>query len=166
MSRTVSLNARAAFNAEETDAVPIVLVRIRYNDQVVRLSTDPTVRLSTDPLMYGTPHQGFNYDFVLMSAIIPDDKDDSPIGTSLVFENVTRDMASLIRAMTAPADVDVVVVLHTTPDVIEAQYLGLSGMRGSYNADAITFDISRKRYVSEPWPSERMTKARFPGLYK
>lgn len=166
MSRTISLNARTQFNAQFATSIPIVLVEITYQGQLARFSTDPTVRLSTEPLAYGTVHRGFNYEFVLMSAVLPDDKDNAPIGTSLSFENVAHDQASIIRAMTEPANVDMFVVLHTAPDSIEAQWIGLSGVRGTYNADAITLDISRDHYQSEPWPSERMTKSRFPGQFK
>lgn len=169
MGRLVSLNARAAANAEQTDQIPVMLSTIRHPSlsAPVYLSSDPTERISADPLMYGTRHMGVVYAFVLMGAVLPDDQDKSPPKTTLVFENVDRDMAKAMRSITpgSYASVDLTIVLAGDPDVIEAQYTNLRGVRGSYDANQVSLDISREPFTSEPMPAGRMTASRFPGLH-
>jgi len=169
MGRLASLNARAAANAEQTDQVPILLVTVRHASlpEPAYLSSDPTVRLSADPLAYGTRHQGKAYGFVLMGAVLPDDQKDSPPKTTLAFENVDRDMAKALRSITPGtyASVDLTVVLAGTPDVIEARFTNLRGIRGTYDAAQVSLDVSREPFTSEPMPAGRMTANRFPGLH-
>lgn len=168
MPRLVSLNARAAANAAYSDQLPVMLVEIRHPTlpEPVRLSTDPTVRVSTDPLVYGTFRGGNLYSFVLVSAVWPDDQQASPAKTTLVFENVDKDMVAPLRAIIDPVTVDLTVVLAGTPETAEAQFLKMRGIRGSWDASQVSLDISREPLTSEPMPAGRMTKARFPGLFR
>lgn len=169
MGRLVSLNARAAANAEQTDQIPVMLATIRHPSLLapVYLSSDPTVRISADPLTYGTRHKGLVFAFVLMSAVLPDDQKDSPPKTTLVFENVDRDMAKVVRSITPGtyASVDLTIVLAGTPDFVEARFTSLRGVRSSYDANQVSFDISREPFTSEPWPAGRITQSRFPGIH-
>lgn len=166
--RSLSLTARQALYAEETDEVGVVLVTITHPDlpEVIRLSSDPTERLTTEPLTYGTRSQGQTYQFVLMSALVPSDPQDGHGKASLVFENVDADMAAVIRSILTPATVDMFVVLASAPDDIEAEYLGLYGVKGSYTDETVTLDISREPMTSKGFPSGRMTRARCPGLFR
>ncbi|KQP02667.1 hypothetical protein [Methylobacterium sp. Leaf93] len=167
MGRLISLNARQAMNASATDDGPVMLIKITHATlpAPVYLSSDPTMRFSMDPLRYGTRHQGQDYDFVIMGAIMPDDEKDSPPKTTLAFENVAPDMAAPLRAISSPARIDLTVVMALSPDVVEARYTNLRGVKASYDADAVSLDISREPYTSEPWPSGRFSPARFPGLF-
>lgn len=167
MPRSVSLNARTSFQAGHTDEVPVVLVIVRHPSlaEPARLSSDPTIRFSADPLTYGTRHQGEDYGFILLSAILPDDQDRSPPKTTLAFENVHADMAAVLRSFTEPAEIEMRVVLASTPDQIEARYTRLRAVRGSYDASQVSLDISREPFTSEPMPADRMTPDRFPGLH-
>lgn len=164
---SISLNARLNANAGATDQVPIMLVTITNAGLAdpVYLSSDPTQRMSADPLAYGTVSNGITYPFVIMSAILPDDQDASPPKTTLVFENVDRDMAAALRATTAPATIEIAVVLSGTPDVVEAHFTKLRGVQGTYDANQVSYDISREPFTSEPMPAGRMTASRFPGLH-
>ncbi|TXN64985.1 hypothetical protein [Methylobacterium sp. WL6] len=167
MAQTVSISARAALQDGQTDEVMVMLVIITHASlpAPVYLSSDPTVRISADPLAYGTRHQGEVYDFVLMGAVLPDDQDKSPPKTTLVFENVASGMAKAIRSILSPADVELRLVLASSPDVIEARYTRLRAVRGSYDASQVSLDISREPWTSEPMPAGRMTADRFPGLH-
>jgi hypothetical protein len=168
MPRTLSLNFRTAANAQETEEVPIVLVSIQHAslEAPIRLSSDPTRRLGDDPLRYGTVADGLEYDFVLMTASLPDDREGAPGAVSLSFENVVADMAAIVRAVTSPAQVDMRWVLAAAPDSPEQVYSGLSAVKASYDASRVTIDVSREAIVNEPWPAHRMTQRRFPGLYR
>jgi len=168
MARVLSLNARAAFNAAQTDEVPVVLVKIEHDDldEPVRLSSDPTERLSSDPLVYGTVSNTDEYTFVLMSAMIPDDKEGVPPSTQLVFENVAEDMAAVARSVSSPPTVSLFIVLASAPDTIEEQWTGLKATKASYNAGQLTLTVSREHLLNEPWPAYRTTRERFPGLHR
>ncbi len=168
MPRIISLTARSAFNAEETGEQLVVLCEFNAGtDDVVRLSSHPTTRLDDDPLRYGTIHQGEEYGFVLMNAILPDDQDGAATSsTALQFENVADDMAAVVRAVSEPVDVRLILVLASAPDIVEEEYTDLKTLRATYSADSITVEISRDQVASEPWPAHRQTKRRFPGLYR
>lgn len=168
MPRLVSLNARAAAHAQATDQIPVMLAAIRHPELVepVYLSSDPTERITTDPLVYGTRHQGRAYLFVQMGALWPDDQRGSAPKSTLAFENVTPDMAAPLRAILSPASVDLTIVMAETPDVIEARYLNLKATMGTWDASTISLDVSRETFANEPMPAGRISKARFPGLFR
>ncbi len=168
MPRLISLNARTAANAAQTDQIPVMLTTIRHPElpEPILLSSDPTVRITTDPLVYGTRHLGEDYLFVLMSAVWPDDQRGSAPKTTLTFENVTSGMTEPLRSILSPPSADLTIVMAATPDVIEARYLNLKGTLGTWDAGRISLDVSRESFASEPMPSGRMSKARFPGLFR
>ncbi len=168
MPKSVSLTMRAAGHSQSTSEAVAVLVTIAHPSlpQPARLSSDPTKRLSIDPLAYGTVSQGHEFAFVMMSALLPDDQQDGPPRSTLVFENVDRDMAAPLRVITTPVSVDLRVVMAATPDAIEQEYTGLQGVRSAYDAHQVSLDISREPFTSLPWPAGRMTKNRFPGLFR
>ena len=147
-----------------------MLVTIRHPSlgTPVYLSNHPTERVSIDPLTYGTRSAGIVYGFVLMAAVIPDDQKDSPPKTTLAFENVDIDTAAVLRGITPGtyASIDLAVVLSSTPDLIEAQFLNLRGVRSTYDAAQVSLDISSEPFTSEPMPDGRMTASRFPGLFQ
>lgn len=168
MPRAISLNARAEFAAGQTDAVYVVLITITHPSlaQPARFSTDPTTRISTEPLVYGTRHLGNDHLFVLVSAILPDDLPTAPPQATLTFANVDKDMAGLLRSITSPCNIDYAIVRASAPNEILAEFKRLKAVRGSYNAAQVSLEISREPFTSEPCPSGRMTKQRFPALFR
>jgi hypothetical protein len=167
MGRFVSLNARLAVQAAQSAEIPVMLAIITHPSLLAPayLSSDPTERISADPYMLGTRHAGIVFPFVLMSAILPDDQDKSPPKTTLVFENVDADMAKVLRSITSPAMLELIVVLAGTPDVIEAHFTRLRATRGAYDPNQVSLDISREPFTSMALPFHRMTVSRFPGLH-
>ena len=152
----------------------MVLIRISHPDLVdgpVRLSTDPTERISVDPLAYGTRSRWGGetseiHWFVIASALLPDDVDDAPATASVVLEAVDRDMAAVLRSTTARATVDMAVVLASSPDVVEAEWLGLDLVSAEGDAGEIKLSLSRDPITSEPWPARRQTRSAFSGLFR
>lgn len=165
----LSMSFRQAFNAESTDEFPVVLVEITPAgaSEPVRICSEPAERLSSDPLKYGIIHDGEEYGWVVMSTTLPGDEDGRPPSMTLIFANVTEDMAATIRGVTpgTQADVAIKMVLSSAPDDVEESYV-MKATNGSYNAQQVSLDVSREPIESEPWPAFRTTKARFPGLYR
>jgi hypothetical protein len=170
---TLSLSFRQEFNEGNTDEQPIVLVEITPSGATkpVRMSSEPISRLwfdeSINRYVYGIRHLGNDYPWVVMSAGLPDDQQGKPPSTTLIFENVVEDMAATVRGVTPGTQADVVlkVVLSSAPDEIEERYV-MKATNASYNATQVSLDISREPIESEPWPAFRMTKDRYPGLFR
>lgn len=174
--RRVSLNARVAQEDQTTDEVDVVLIAIEHPAlaDTVRLSTDPTECLSIDPLAYGTrstwratdaPQGRATYQFVLLDVMLPADQDDAPHSAELVVELHDNDLARALRMTSDPARVDMAVVLASSPDLVEAEWLDLrlTGVEG--DSGQATLTITREPLTSEPMPAGRMSKQRFPGLH-
>jgi hypothetical protein len=165
----LSMSFRQAFNAESTDEFPVILVEITPPGATSPelMCSEPAQRLSADPLRYGIVHRGAEYEWVMMTAAWPDDQEGKPPSTTLIFANVTEDMASTVRGVTpgTQADVTLKMVISSAPDDVEESY-AMKATNGSYNAMQVSLDVSREPIESEPWPAFRTTKARFPGMYR
>lgn len=162
----IPLTVRRSMYAEHNEEVEVALVTITHADLVtpVRLSSDPTRRLSVDPLRYGTTSRGNTFDFVLMSAIVPDDRKGTPPRVALVLENVGFDVVDVAQSFTDPATAAIELVLASAPDTVIQAYRGLRIVRCSFDDVSATFDLSREPFTSEPFGA-RQTKALFPGLH-
>lgn len=162
----IPLSARRSMFEERTSDLEVLLVTINHAllPAPIRLSSDPTTRLSVDPLAYGTVSNGLTYSFVLMGAILPDDRKGSPPRTALTFDNVDSTYIELARSFTEPATVDLTVVFASAPDFATQSYAGLRMTRVSFDESSMTFDLSREPFLSEPFGA-RQTKNYFPGLH-
>lgn len=165
------MNARMA---PSTDKVEVALLTIEHASLAapVRLSTDPTERLSADPLMYGTRSSWMGADpvsdpylFVLASAEVPGDQEDSPAAATIVLENVDNRISAQLRSVTSRATVHMAVVYSDSPDLIEAEWRDMRLISADGNAAEVTLMISREPIEEESCPCDRMTRDRFPGLF-
>jgi hypothetical protein len=172
--RRVSLNARDIQDDISTDQIYVALFEITHPElaEVIRLSTDPTERLQDDPLIYCTRStwRGANpvsdpWLWTIASALLPSDLEDAPASASLVLENLDSAMVEIVRSVTSPPTVAMAVVLASTPNIVEAEFLDLQILSADIDAGAITLAISRDEIEAEPFPSGRMTRDRFPGLH-
>jgi hypothetical protein len=180
--RLVSFNMRTAIEQPITPETAVTLVTIRHPEleAPLRLSTDPTVRTSSDPLMYGTRSKMispqitsdvFNlttaaqFDFVLMSAILPDDPEEGTTPVDMTIENVAAGMTAMAQKLKTPAQVDFAVVLAATPDYVEFAWTGLYTVGADWDERAITIPVSREVIQRLSYPFGRMTRSFFPGLF-
>ncbi|KAA2314560.1 hypothetical protein E0K93_09595 [Puniceibacterium sp. HSS470] len=172
--RQVSLNARQIQDAVSTEEIYVALFEILHPElpASIRLSTDPTERLQDDPLIYCTRStwRGANpmtepWLWTIASALLPSDLEDAPASASLVLENLDSNMVAIVRSVVTPPTVNMAVVLASSPNVIEAEFLDLQILSADIDAGAITLAISRDEIEAEPFPSGRMTRDRFPGLH-
>ncbi len=169
MARVFSLNARRAFTAGQTSDVAINLMVIRCNDlpAPVRLSSDPTERITTDPLTYGTRSNGEIYNFILMAAVVPDDIPGTPPSAQIIIENVSADVAKQFRNAKSPVYVDMYIVFASAPDFVEqVSWLDLRLTNFTFGDENVSLNFSHEVLTSEPYPSQRMTRSRFPGLFR
>ncbi len=162
----IPLTVRSAMYAEHSEECEVALVTITHPDldAPVRVSSDPTERLSVEPLRYGTRSGGNEFEFVMMSAIVPDDRKGTPPRVALVFENVGFDVVEVAQSFTDPATASIELVLASAPNLVIQAYRGLRIVRCTIDESSATFDLSREPFVSEPF-SARQTKNFFPGLH-
>ncbi|MBZ4022202.1 hypothetical protein CKO11_06995 [Rhodobacter sp. TJ_12] len=175
MSQRLSLNARLAQDSPVSAEIEVVLIEITHPDleAPIRLSTDNTARVSEEPLMYGTRStwRGADPDadpylWIVASAVLPDDAEDAPAQAQLVLENLDARMIELLRSFTSQPTVALAVVLADTPDLIEAEWHGLRLTVAEGTSAEITLALSRDEIELEHFPSGRMTRQRFPGLWR
>jgi len=162
----IPLSARRSMLEERTPELEVLLVTINHAllAEPIRLSSDPTERFSIDPLVYGTTSNGIEYSFVLMGAVLPDDRKGSPPRTALTFDNIDSTYIELARSFNQPATVDLSVVFASAPDLVTQSYTGLRMVRMTFDENSLTFDISREPFLTEPFGA-RQTKNFFPGLH-
>jgi|TARA_A100001391_G_scaffold50885_1_gene30944 hypothetical protein len=176
MSRKISVNARLAHDAIGSDHVEVVLLQITHpeTEQVIRISSDPTERISYSPLSYGTRSNWLGADptnddqaflFVLVSVLLPDDEEDRPPSARFVIEGIDNDLVEVLTSTIERAQVSMAVVLHSSPNVIEQEWLGFELLSAKKEGEGVVLSISRDPVTAEPWPMGRMTRERFPGLH-
>lgn len=172
--KRVSLNARLAQDAQATDDVYVALIEITHPslDVPIRLSTDNTERLSTDPLYYGTRSSWRGADpltqpylWVVASALLPSDQDDAPAAGTLILDNLDADLVRVVRSITDMASISLAVVMASTPSLIEAEFTDLQIRSADIDAAEISLSFSREEIELEHFPSGRMSRNRFPGLF-
>ena len=167
------MRASAYAEASSNDAIVLVTIAHPNLSAPVYLSSHPTQRLTTDPLTYGTITGPLNnqviYQFVLMSAVVPGDSNDAGSKAQLVLENVESDMVKVIRSFTDYATVDFKLVMASNPNFVERHFPDRRIAKATCDASKVTLDIIRwpieMDSIMEAWPSMRMTRSRFPGLW-
>jgi len=162
----IPLTVRSAMYAEHSEECEVALVTITHPNLAapVRVSSDPTARLGIEPLRYGTTSRGNEYEHVVMSAIVPDDRKGTPPRVALVFENVGFDVVEVAQSFTNPATASIELVLASAPDTVIQAYRGLRIVRCTFDDATATFDLSREPFTSEP-SLARQTKNFCPGLH-
>lgn len=170
--RENSLNARHHHDDPYSSNTEIFLIKISHPDlsSPIRISTDPTERLTLEPVTYGTKSAWLTDDespfqFVLASAQWPDDVEGVPPTAQIVIRSVGNDVIKILRSTTNRASVDFAVVLVETPDMTEAEYIGLELIGVEGDATEITLQITGDNFHLEPWPHEIMSKRVCGGLY-
>jgi len=173
--RTLSLNMREAHEAETSDVVEIALFVFEHPDLAapVRLSTDPTERLSEDEEVYGTRSTWNGADpanepylFVVMEAEMPGDQAEAPAAARLVLSSLDRRVIDALRSVTVSATAHLAIVTDRTPDLVELEFRDMLLVVADYDDNVIELTLSRQAIEDEPFPAPRMTKRRFPGLFR
>ncbi|BBE74367.1 hypothetical protein [Oharaeibacter diazotrophicus] len=172
--RVVSLAARRSAEDAASDEVEVVLMRFSGGPlaEPVLLSTDPTARLADDPLTYGTRSRWQStaredYLFVPARAVLPDDQDDQPPAASVMIDILDAAMVEPLRSFVERSvQVDVAVVLASSPDAVEAEWRGLWLLAVDGDAGMMTLTIGREDETGEPHSALRMTREIAPGLHR
>jgi hypothetical protein len=161
MSRDTSLIFRQAINAVETDQVFVTMLEIA---DTALVNPAPAIRVCNDSVDTSGPG-GYTYLSYNFDVKLPDDTDDSAPTCKIVIDNIARELTEGIRNLTTPPLIKIMVVLASTPTVIEAQYTDFKLTNITYDALTIEGNISIEDYASEPFPGDSFIPSTCPGLF-
>lgn len=167
MSRTISLAAQAANNAEATGDLFIFLLTVTHPSIVTPLlfSSDPTTLVTEDPLQWATVSRGNTYNFLPIGMVMPDDSDATPPTIKLSLDNVTRQLMPLLRSITTPASVTIEMVLRSAPDSVEVSWPDFDLTSNDYDQGTVTVNLTIEALATEPFPAGTFSPAAFSGLF-
>jgi hypothetical protein len=136
--------------------LPLVLLTIDHDDLTSPISiVNNKVNVSSN----GVEYIAFPFDIVL-----PDSSEDSPPTSKIRIDNVSREIGQAIRLLATPPSVTIRVIRQETPDVIEAEYVGMTLANVSYNVFSVEADLQFEDLIREPWPYMIFTPAIFRGI--
>lgn len=96
---------------------------------------------------------------------LPDSREDAPPRARLSIDNVTREIAEVIRSITSAPSVTISIVRAADPDTIEASwpFYKMRGVR--WDSGKVSGDLVVEDFTSEPYPAGIFSPAGFPALF-
>lgn len=155
--RSLSSTAKAGVFAQETEQVYLVLLEIAHSSLGTPIRV---VNNYADVVSNGVTYSAFPFEISL-----PDDTDEKMPNVMLSIDNVDRVIVNAIRSITGPPTITISVVLASSPSTIEAGPYSMTLREASYDAATVTGSLAVEDMLNEPYPSDLMTPANFPGLF-
>ena len=157
MSRNVSAELKQAVYAQETTQEFIVLITLSHPD----LSTAIRVNSSgLDIVSNGETFVAFPFEVVL-----PDDVDDRPPRAKLRIDYISREIVLAVRTISSAPFVNIQIVMASSPDTIEAEFLDFRLSNITYDQLTVEGDLTLEEFIGEPYPARVFSPADFPGLF-
>ena len=157
MSRNVSAELKQAVYAQETTQEFIVLIALSHPD----LSTAIRVNSSgADIVSNSETFVAFPFEVVL-----PDDIDDRPPRAKLRIDNISREIVLAVRTLSSAPFVNIQIVMASSPDTIEAEFLDFRLSNITYDQLTVEGDLTLEEFIGEPYPARVFSPADFPGLF-
>ncbi|MDD5584930.1 MAG: DUF1833 family protein [Candidatus Omnitrophica bacterium] len=95
---------------------------------------------------------------------LPDSKEDSQPSAKLTISNVSREIGLAIRSISTPPSVTIAVVRQETPDIVEAQFVGMRLNNVKYNVMTVTADLEFEDLTREEFPSLKFSPSIFKSI--
>jgi hypothetical protein len=157
MSRPLSLAARHALTASETDDVFLILLTIASAEMAVPIRV---VNDRANLTSRGSDFIAFPFDLVL-----PADDGETLSQVQLRIDNVDREIVAALRQLTTPPDVTMEVVRAAEPDVIEAGPFAMQLVAADYTALVVTGTLAFEDVLNARFPGDDFAPASHPGLF-
>jgi hypothetical protein len=141
---------------QDSSNLPLVLLEIDHSSLSESIKV---VNNKVNVTSNGNEYIGFPFEIIL-----PDSKEDSPPTSKLRIDNVSREIGQAIRLISSPPSVTIKVVRQETPDVIEAEFTGMSMTNVSYDAFSVEADLQFEDLTKEPYPYLTFSPALFRGI--
>jgi hypothetical protein len=95
---------------------------------------------------------------------LPDSKEDSQPSAKLTISNVSREIGVAIRSISTPPSVTITIIRQDTPNIIEAQFVGMRLNNVKYNMLTVTADLEFEDLTREEYPSLKISPSIFKGI--
>jgi hypothetical protein len=157
MSRNLSLAARRAITAQETDELFLVLLTIGAG------LIDPPIRVVNDGAALtsrGAQFVAFPFEIEL-----PSEEAETIQRVTLRIDNVDRAIVAALRALLEPPTVSIEVVRRAEPDVIEAGPFDMRIVAGTYDANVVEVELGFEDVLNARFPADDFAPADYPGLF-
>ncbi|TVQ82100.1 MAG: DUF1833 domain-containing protein [Micavibrio sp.] len=157
MSRSLSLSALDALNAQETGEVFLILLTIDHPSlsAPLRVTHD---RRNTESR--GEVFVAFPFDLEL-----PEDSETLSAQARLSIDNIDRSIVAALRSIDGAPSVLLEVVRAADPDTVEAAFPDFRLTNVQYDALGVTGDLSIEDFTAEPYPAAVFSPSGFPGLF-
>jgi hypothetical protein len=157
MPRPISSRLRAALQAGQTDEVISLLLTLTHPSFAVPIRvTDNGAELVSG----GQTFVHFPFQVTLAG-----DTENTP-AVKLSFDGTDRTIIEEIRGTNGdPIQVELSIVLASTPDTIEAGPSIFSLRNITSDAGTVTGDLRLEEILTEPYPADSFSPSRFPGCF-
>lgn len=157
MSRNVSAELKQAVYAQETTQEFIVLITLSHPDLADPIRVNSS---AVDVVSNGDTFIAYPFDVVL-----PDDVDDRPPRAKLRIDNISREIILAIRTISSAPSVNIQIVMASSPNTIEAEFLDFKLSNITYDQLTVEGDLTLEEFIGEPYPARVFSPADFPGLF-
>lgn len=157
MSRNVSAELKQAVYAQETTQEFIVLIALSHPDLAAPIRVNSS---GVDVVSNGETFIAYPFEVVL-----PDDVDDRPPRAKLRIDNISREIVLAIRTISFAPLVNIQIVMATSPNTIEAEFLDFRLSNITYDQVTVEGDLTLEEFIGEPYPARVFSPADFPGLF-
>ncbi len=143
-----------AWNNESS--LPIVLLTISH------ASLTEDIRVANNKV--AVTSNGLEYVAFPLQIQLPDSKEDSQPSSKLTISNVSREIGQAIRMISTPPQVTLQVVRQETPDIVEAEFVGMILSNVKYNMMTVTADLVFEDLTREEYPYLKFSPSIFKGI--
>lgn len=156
MARSLSSAARQALFSQQTGEAIIILLTLS------EASLPAPIRVCTageDIVSNGETYQAFPFEITM-----PDDTDEAPPTVRLTIDAVDRRIIEAVRAAEGAIAVQMQIVFSSNLDQVEVMPGEFKLTEVEYSALSVEGTLSFEDILSEPYPADTFTPAKFPGM--
>jgi hypothetical protein len=157
MSRTVSNTFKAAFFAQQTGEVPLILLQIVHADLPATIClVNNTADVTSNAVLYTA--------FPFQINIPCDDEEGTMPSVQLEICNVDRSITQAIRNIDSPPTIRAAIILWSDQDTIEAGWWEFTLKNVNYTAEVVTGDLGYEEILNDGFPEGSFTPEEFTAL--
>lgn len=157
MSRSLSSAAQAAIFAAQTGQAFLILLTLSHDELAA------PIRVTSDAV--ATVSGGETYNPFPFAIALPQERDDQLASTRLVIDNVDRSIVIALRSITSAPEVEMKVVLASSPDTIEAGPFTWTLKGAKYDALTVEGELAFEDILNEAFPGGSFVPQTHPGLF-
>lgn len=158
MARNVSQTALQAMLSQQTGEIFLTILKISHPDleEPFRFVNDRVDLVRSD----GT-YKACAFEFVL-----PDETEDNIPSAEIAIDNIDRQIIEAVRPLKVAPEIEINIVLHSTPDVVELGPVEFKLKEFTYDKDVIRGRLGYEEdFLNQQFPKYRFNPRFAPGLF-